>query len=33
MDRLITGAGHNDIYNNAQYRRAMRDALSLIENR
>lgn len=31
MDRLMTGVGHNDIYNHAHYRRAMRDALSLIE--
>jgi pimeloyl-ACP methyl ester carboxylesterase len=33
MDRLITGAGHNDIYNRAQYRQAMKEALSLIESR
>ena len=32
MDRLITGAGHNDIYDHGQYRRAMQDALSLIED-
>ncbi len=33
LDRVIDGAGHNDIYDRAQYRRAMQDALSLIENR
>src|SRR6056297_2089601 len=32
MDRVITGAGHNDIYDRAQYRRAMQDALLLIES-
>lgn len=33
MDRVIAGAGHNDIYNHAQYHRAMQDALPLIESR
>ncbi|MEI4234458.1 alpha/beta hydrolase [Roseovarius sp. D22-M7] len=33
LDRVIAGAGHNDIYDRAQYRRAMQQALSLIENR
>lgn len=33
LDRVIAGAGHNDIYDRAQYRQAMRDALSFIENR
>ncbi|WP_157933000.1 alpha/beta hydrolase [Roseovarius salinarum] len=33
VDRVIAGAGHNDIYDRAQYRRAMKDALSRIENR
>ena len=33
MDRVIAGVGHNDIYDQAQYRRAMQDALSRIENR
>jgi len=33
LDRLITGAGHKDIYDRAQYRRAMQDALLLIESR
>ena len=31
LDRVIAGAGHNDIYGREAYRRAMRDALSLIE--
>lgn len=33
LDRVITGAGHNDIYDRVQYQRAMRDALSLIESK
>ncbi|WP_181711320.1 alpha/beta hydrolase [Roseovarius sp. TE539] len=33
LDRVIAGAGHNDIYDRAQYRRAMQDALSLIESK
>jgi len=31
LDRVIAEAGHNDIYGRDAYRRAMRDALSLIE--
>ncbi len=33
MDRVISGAGHNDIYDRAQYLRAMQDALLRIENK
>lgn len=33
MDRRIVGAGHNTIHGHADYRRAMRDALSLIDER
>ena len=32
-DRVIAGAGHNDIYDRDAYRRAMRHALALIEAR
>ncbi len=30
-DQVIAGAGHNDIYDRVEYRRAMQEALSLIE--
>ncbi|MCR9092467.1 MAG: hypothetical protein NXI11_14020 [Proteobacteria bacterium] len=33
LDRIVIGTGHNDIYDRASYRRAMQEALSLIENR
>jgi uncharacterized protein len=31
LDRVIMDAGHNDLYENAEFKRAMRDALSIIE--
>ena len=32
LDRVILGAGHNDLYDRADFKRAMREALSHIEN-
>jgi pimeloyl-ACP methyl ester carboxylesterase len=31
LDRVIMGAGHNDLYDRAEFVRAMRDALALME--
>ena len=31
LDRVIMDAGHNDLYDNAEFKRAMREALSTIE--
>jgi pimeloyl-ACP methyl ester carboxylesterase len=31
LDRVILDAGHNDLYDRAEFKRAMREALSLIE--
>jgi uncharacterized protein len=33
MDRVIAGVGHNDIYDSEEFVEAMREALSLIEDR
>lgn len=33
LDRTIGGAGHNDIYSNAEFAAAMREAIALIEER
>jgi uncharacterized protein len=33
LDRIIPGVGHNDIYNSRDFVEAMRDALSLIEEK
>jgi uncharacterized protein len=33
LDLVIIGAGHNDLYDRAEFQRAMREALSLIEAR
>lgn len=33
LDRTIPGAGHNDIYANAEFAEAMREAVTLIEER
>lgn len=33
LDRVVAGAGHNDIYARAPYRRAMQEALARIETR
>ena len=32
LDRVIVDAGHNDLYDDADFKRAMREALSLIES-
>ena len=32
LDRVIMDAGHNDLYDSAEFKRAMREALSLIED-
>ena len=33
LDRVITDAGHNDLYNNrVEFERVMREALSLLES-
>jgi len=32
LDRVIPGAGHNDVYEHAEFKRALREGLSLIEN-
>ena len=31
LDRVIMDAGHNDLYENAEFKHAMREALSIIE--
>ena len=31
LDRVIPDAGHNDLYDTAEFKRAMREALSLLE--
>lgn len=33
LDRVVAGAGHNDIYDRGEYRSAMQEALALIEFR
>jgi uncharacterized protein len=33
LDRVIAGAGHNDIYDSTAFVEAMREALALIEDR
>jgi uncharacterized protein len=33
LDRVIPGVGHNDIYNSRDFVAAMREALSLVEDR
>jgi pimeloyl-ACP methyl ester carboxylesterase len=32
LDRVVVGAGHNDPYDRDEFKRAMREALSLMES-
>jgi pimeloyl-ACP methyl ester carboxylesterase len=32
LDRIVLDAGHNDLYERPEFRRALREALSLIED-